>query len=145
MQEQLTILLVEDDDVDAQGIKRSFSKKRIANTIVRAHDGLEALGLLRTGGITSPYIILLDLQMPRMNGLEFLAEIRKDENLQASVVFVLTTSHAEEDITAAYSKQIAGYFVKDDVGAGFCEMLEMLEGYWKIAHLPHLPHLPIKK
>jgi len=136
--EQLTILLVEDDDVDAEGIKRSFNKKRIANTIVRAHDGVEALELLKSGEIKSPYIILLDLQMPRMNGLEFLAKIREDECLQASVVFVLTTSHTEEDITAAYSKQIAGYFVKDDVGTGFCEMLDMLEGYWKIAHLPHL-------
>jgi len=136
--EQLTILLVEDDDVDAQGIKRSFNKKRIANTIIRAHDGLEALELLKSGKVSSPYIILLDLQMPKMNGLEFLAKIRKDESLQSSVVFVLTTSHAEEDITAAYSKQIAGYFVKDDVGSNFCDMLDMLEGYWRIAHLPNI-------
>jgi len=76
--------------------------------------------------------------MPKMNGLEFLAKIRKDESLQSSVVFVLTTSHAEEDITAAYSKQIAGYFVKDDVGSNFCDMLDMLEGYWRIAHLPNI-------
>jgi len=133
--EQLTILLVEGDDVDAQGIKRSFNKKRIANTIIRAHDGLEALDLLKSGKVSSPYIILLDLQMPKMNGLEFLAKIREDKNLQSSVVFVLTTSHAEEDITAAYSKQIAGYFVKDDVGSNFCDMLE---GYWRIAHFPKM-------
>lgn len=76
--------------------------------------------------------------MPRINGLGLLAKIREDECLQASVVFVLTTSHTEEDITAVYSKQIAGYFVKDDVCTGFCEMLDMLEGSWKIAHLPHL-------
>jgi len=134
--EQLTILMVEDDDVDAQGMKRSFQKRRIGNTIIRAHDGLEALELLRTGEIPLPFIILLDLQMPRMNGLEFLSQIREDEVLQSSVVFVLTTSQAEEDIAAAFNKQIAGYFVKDDVGANFCEMLDMLEGYWKIAYLP---------
>ncbi|MBL4942217.1 MAG: response regulator [Colwellia sp.] len=134
--EALTILMVEDDDVDAQGMQRSFQKRRIVNTIVRAHDGLEALTLLKSGGIPHPYIILLDLQMPRMNGIEFLAEIRKDDVLQSSVVFVLTTSQAEEDITAAFKKQIAGYFVKDDVGSNFCEMLDMLEGYWRIAYLP---------
>lgn len=135
--EQLTILMVEDDDVDAQGMRRSFQKRRIGNTIVRAHDGLEALELLQSGEISLPYIILLDLQMPRMNGIEFLSKIREDEVLRSSVVFVLTTSQAEEDITAAFNKQIAGYFVKDDVGANFCEMLDMLEGYWRIAYLPN--------
>lgn len=132
----LTILMVEDDDVDAKGMKRSFKKRRIANPIVRANDGLEAIELLESGEVTSPYIILLDLQMPRMNGLEFLAKIREDDKLKSSVVFVLTTSQAEKDITAAYEKQIAGYFVKDDVGTNFTEMLNMLEGYWKIAYLP---------
>jgi len=134
--EQLTILMVEDDDVDAQGMRRSFQKRRIGNTIIRAHDGLEALELLQSGKVALPYIILLDLQMPRMNGIEFLSKIREDEALKSSVVFVLTTSQAEEDIAAAFNKQIAGYFVKDDVGANFCEMLDMLEGYWRIAYLP---------
>jgi len=134
--EQLTILMVEDDDVDAEGMRRSFQKRRIGNTIVRAHDGLEALELLKSGAIPLPYIILLDLQMPRMSGIEFLSQIREDPVLQSSVVFVLTTSQAEEDITAAFNKQIAGYFVKDDVGANFCQMLDMLEGYWRIAYLP---------
>jgi len=135
-QVQLTILMIEDDDVDAKGMERSFKKRRIANPIVRAKDGLEALEFLENGKIPSPYIILLDLQMPRMNGLEFLTSIRNHELLKSSVVFVLTTSHAEEDITAAFNQQIAGYFVKDEVGANFCEMLDMLEGYWRIAYLP---------
>jgi len=135
-QVQLTILMIEDDDVDAKGMERSFKKRRIANPIVRANDGIEALELLENGKIPSPYIILLDLQMPRMNGLEFLTSIRNHELLKSSVVFVLTTSHAEEDITAAFNQQIAGYFVKDEVGANFCEMLDMLEGYWRIAYLP---------
>ena len=133
---ELTILMVEDDDVDAKGMERSFKKRRIANPIVRAVDGQEALELLENEKVPSPYIILLDLQMPRMNGLEFLTTIRNHEKLKSSVVFVLTTSHAEEDITAAFNQQIAGYFVKDEVGANFCEMLDMLEGYWRIAYLP---------
>jgi CheY-like chemotaxis protein len=128
--------MIEDDDVDAKGMERSFKKRRIANPIIRAHDGQEGLELLEQGEIPSPFIILLDLQMPRMNGLEFMAALRKHDKLKSSVVFVLTTSQAEEDITAAFDQQIAGYFVKDEVGANFCEMLDMLEGYWRIAYLP---------
>lgn len=132
----LTILMVEDDDVDATGMERSFKKRRIANPIVRANDGLEAIELLQSGQVKSPYIVLLDLQMPRMNGIEFLTTVRDDDQLKSSVVFVLTTSQAEQDITDAYDKQIAGYFVKDNVGENFTDMLDMLEGYWKIAYLP---------
>jgi len=132
--ESVTILLVEDDDIDAKGIIRSFTKRRIANPIVRAKNGLEALELLNEG-LNRPYIILLDLQMPRMNGLEFLEALRKDPKLQDCVVFVLTTSKAEQDIVASYDQQIAGYFVKGEVGESFSEIIDMLEGYWKIAYL----------
>lgn len=132
----VTILLVEDDDIDAQGIERSLKKRKIANPVVRANDGLEALEILETGQINSPYVVLLDLQMPRMNGLEFLEKIRAHPTLDLSVVFVLTTSQSEDDIIAAYKNHIAGYFVKDDVGHNFDKMLDMLEGYWRIAYLP---------
>ena len=135
-QQEVTILLIEDDDVDAEGVERSFSKRNIANSIIRAKDGVEGLEILQSGKVKAPYIILLDLQMPRMNGLEFLSQIRKDTNLSRSVIFVLTTSRAEADILASYENHIAGYFVKDDVGANFSEMIDMLEGYWKIAYLP---------
>jgi len=136
VEEEVTILLVEDDDVDAQGVERSFAKRKIANPIVRAKDGLEALEKLQNGEVKAPYIILLDLQMPRMNGLEFLSEIRADNKLSRSVIFVLTTSRAEADILASYENHIAGYFVKDDVGSNFSAMIDVLEGYWKIAYLP---------
>ena len=136
MGKELTILLVEDDDVDAHGVVRSFRKRQIGNSIVRAKDGQEALELLTNGEVSSPHIILLDLQMPRMNGIEFLEHVRSDPQLKTSVIFVLTTSRAEEDITASYKKNIAGYFVKDDVGANFSDMIDMLQGYWKIAYLP---------
>jgi len=78
----------------------------------------------------------LDLQMPRMNGLEFLAEIRDDADLSDSVVFVLTTSKSEEDLIAAYKNQIAGYFLKEDSDKGLFNIVELLDGYWKIAYLP---------
>ena len=133
---EVTLLLVEDDDVDAINIERSFTKQRINNTIIRAHDGVEALELLRDGTVNLPYIILLDLQMPRMSGLEFLKEIRKDEKLQSSVIFVLTTSDDETDILKSYRNNIAGYFVKDETEDSFMKIVNLLDGYWKVVHLP---------
>jgi len=135
-QKEVTLLLIEDDDIDAMSITRAFKKMFIGNDIVRATDGLEGLELLRSGAVPSPYIILLDLQMPRMNGLEFLDEIRKDPEFAQSIVFVLTTSKSDEDMTASYQKNIAGYFVKEQVGEGFLDIVKMLKGYWKIVHFP---------
>ena len=134
---EVTLLLVEDDDVDAMTIQRSFKANRIGNPIIRAYDGLAALDMLRNGEIPSPYVILLDIQMPRMNGLEFLEKIRADEALKHSVVFVLTTSKAEEDITAGYPQHIAGYFVKTESGGNFIDLVNVLESYWKRVHFPH--------
>ncbi len=98
---EVTILLVEDDDVDVMGIERALRKLKILNHIVRAKDGLEALELLRDpDAVRRPYIILLDINMPRMNGLEMLAELRDDPRLTSAVVFVLTTSKSDEDKVA---------------------------------------------
>ena len=74
--------------------------------------------------------------MPRLNGLEFLHEIRQDQNLNQSTIFVLTTSKSDEDIMASYKKNIAGYFIKEQVGEEFLDIAKMLKGYWKIVHLP---------
>ena len=91
----VTLLLVEDDDFDVMTIEREFVKQKIGNQIIRACDGQEALELLQNGMIPSPYVILLDLNMPRMDGFEFLNQIRADKQLSNSVVFVLTTSKEE--------------------------------------------------
>jgi len=131
-QKEVTLLLIEDDDVDAMSITRAFKKLCLGNTIIRATDGLHGLELLRSGAVPSPYIILLDLQMPRLNGLEFLEKIRQDPQLDKSIVFVLTTSKSDKDITASYQKNIAGYFIKDQVGDGFLDIVKVLKGYWKI-------------
>ena len=135
-QKEVTLLLIEDDDIDAMSITRAFKKMHISNKIIRANDGLEGLELLRSGAVPSPYIILLDLQMPRLNGIEFLEEIREDPKLAQSTVFVLTTSKSDEDITASYKKNIAGYFLKEQVSEGFLDIVKMLKGYWKIVHFP---------
>ncbi|NND61262.1 MAG: response regulator [Gammaproteobacteria bacterium] len=139
----VNILLVEDDDVDAEAIERAFEKAKIANPVFRARDGLEALEMLRAKGadeIARPYIVLLDLKMPRMNGLAFLDEIRLDEDLRDSVVFVLTTSAAEKDVSAAYEKYVAGYIVKSQVGSSFKDLIGLLDYYWRVVALPTAAH-----
>jgi len=136
---EVHILLVEDDEVDAEAVTRAFLKHKIANPIIRAGDGLEALGILRGEGVAAmprPYIILLDLNMPRMNGLEFLQELRDDDALTDSVVFVLTTSDDERDKTAAYKTHIAGYVLKSKAREDFSRLIELMDCYWKIVELP---------
>ncbi len=135
-----TILLVEDDDLDVEATRRAFTKAKIANPIVHANNGEEALDVLRGDNgkekLARPYIILLDLNMPRMNGIEFLEHIRDDEELADSIVFILTTSDAHEDQWAAYKKQVAGYIVKNNVGTDFLKLISLLEHYWKVVELP---------
>ncbi|MBQ4849912.1 response regulator [Pseudoalteromonas sp. MMG013] len=136
MNHDLNVLLVEDDDIDYMSIVRSFKKRKILNPITRAIDGVHALELLQTEKIKKPFIILLDLQMPRMNGLEFLAAVRDNEQLSDSVIFVLTTSSNEQDIVQSYQKHVAGYFIKDDISTQFLDVIDVLDGYWRILKLP---------
>jgi len=131
-----TILLVEDDDIDAKIVERAFNKLRIANSIVRAKNGIMALELLRSGTVPRPYIILLDLNMPKMGGLEMLEELRGDKNLSNSIVFVLTTSKYDEDKVAAYNQNIAGYILKEKLQDGFEDLVKLLDCYWRIVELP---------
>ena len=134
------ILLVEDDEIDAEVIFRSFARQKIANPIVHAVDGLEALAMLRgensAVSLSRPYIILSDINMPRMNGLELLKRIREDPDLNPSVVFILTSSNQVEDKLAAYNAQIAGYILKQKAGQDFREMIRFLECYQSIVELP---------
>ena len=137
---EVTLLIIEDDDIDATAITRSFRKLKLANTLIRAKDGVEALNLLRgkdgKDKLEKPYMLLLDLNMPRMNGIELLEELRKDPELSNSVVFVLTTSSADKDKVAAYEHHVAGYIVKSDLKNSFLEVIELLDCYWKIVALP---------
>lgn len=140
MAKQATFLIVEDDDIDRMALERAFDKLKILNDRVYARNGVEALDILRGRNgkerLPRPFIILLDLNMPQMNGLEFLDEVRNDEDLANSVVFVLTTSDADEDIVAAYENNVAGYIVKSDAATGFLRAIEMLEHYWRVVELP---------
>jgi CheY-like chemotaxis protein len=131
-----SILLVDDDDIDAMSVQRAFSRMKIANPIVRAKEGIEALDILRNGGVKQPYLILLDLNMPRMGGLELLNAIRSDPQLESNVVFVLTTSKDDEDKLAAYKHHVAGYIVKEKLDEGFEQLVKMLDHYWRLVELP---------
>jgi CheY-like chemotaxis protein len=136
----LNILLVDDDDVATEGVQRSLRKCEIDINLVTAEDGLEALGILRgthpQKAIKAPYLVLLDLNMPRMDGLEFLNELRKDKDLHKSVVFVLTTSSRDADRVSAYEQHIAGYMVKSVVGPQFSKLSELLTNYGRSINLP---------
>ncbi len=136
---EVKLLLVEDDALDVVAIRRALKKNRIANPLKVAKDGLEALDILRGTGcdrLQRPYLILLDLNMPRMNGIEFLTELRDDPNLRDSIVFVLTTSDDDADIIRAYENLIAGYMVKSKAGEDFFKLIGMLDHYWRIIEFP---------
>jgi CheY-like chemotaxis protein len=137
---QVQILLVEDDEVDVDFLLRAFVKANIANKITVARDGYEALEILNGKGghqrLPRPYIILLDINMPRMNGLEFLHVLRQDAELGSSVVFMLTTSNAQKDMLAAYDEHVAGYFLKQNIGTEFLALPNLLANYWRVVEFP---------
>ncbi|MEW2914321.1 response regulator [Leisingera sp. JC11] len=137
---ELKILLVDDDDGDAKAVRRAFRKANIANEITRAVDGIDALDILRgTGGkdrITPPYVLLADINMPRMNGFSLVGEMRSDPDLHKSVVFFLTTSSDQQDIAAAYSLNAAGYIAKETAGRDFLQLVTMMDRYWRIIEPP---------
>ena len=136
----VTVLVVDDNAVDREGVRRAFSKLKIANPIIEAVDGIDALEKLSGSNgnqpVPRPYLILLDINMPRLSGVDFLRQLRADVMLQDSVVFVLTTSKNDEDRMASYDFNVAGYIIKSDVGAGFLRVVELLEHYWKLVELP---------
>ena len=136
----VNVLLVDDDEVDVQGLRRAFSKSKIANPIMVARDGFEALEILRSQNgktkLPKPHLILLDLNMPRMNGSELLEALRADEDLRSALVFMVSTSKAEEDKARAYGHHVAGYIVKQDPANTFMQAVSLLEHYWKIVEFP---------
>ena len=123
-----------------QGLKRAFAKSKIGNPITVARDGIEALEILRGENghakLAKPHLILLDLNMPRMNGIEFLEVIRADEDLKAALVFMVTTSKTEEDKARAYGHNVAGYIVKQDPANTFMQAVTLLEHYWRVVEFP---------
>lgn len=136
-----TFLIVDDDKVSVKTLRRAIDGLELANPIVVAGDGIEALDYLRraarpSDGPLPPFIVLLDLDMPRMGGLEFLETVRADPRLARLVVFVVSTSDAPRDVAAAYDKNIAGYIVKGDPLDSLREGLGMVGNYARVVVLP---------
>jgi CheY-like chemotaxis protein len=137
----LNILLIEDDSVDVMNVQRAFKKNNITNPLHIAFNGVEALNMLRgTNGKPKlnpmPRIILLDINMPKMNGLEFLRELRHDPELRSISVFVMTTSNDDQDKIEAYSLNVAGYILKPLSFEKFVNAVCILNSYWKLCEQP---------
>jgi CheY-like chemotaxis protein len=135
------ILLVEDDEVDVMNVKRAFKKNNIANPLYVASNGLEGLAMLRGEGENTMIppqrrLILLDINMPKMNGIEFLRELRTDDTLKVIPVIVLTTSNEDKDKVEAYNLNVAGYILKPVTFSSFVEAMATLNKYWMLSEIP---------
>jgi CheY-like chemotaxis protein len=135
-----SILVIDDDDVAAEAVVRGLRKNDLLCPIVVAEDGQIALQILRgehaTRRIAKPYLVLLDLNMPRMNGFEFLRALRVDDALRATLVFVLSTSGSDSDRARAYNEGIAGYMVKSGLGPQLKGLARFLVEYGSAVLLP---------
>lgn len=133
----LNILLVEDDEVDVMNVRRAFKNNNIGNPLWVAGNGLEALDMLRGTEIPRERrLVLLDLNMPKMNGIEFLRDLRADDTLRGTSVVVLTTSNHDRDRVEAYNLNVAGYILKPVTFSNFCEVMATLNKYWALVEMP---------
>jgi CheY-like chemotaxis protein len=131
------VLLVEDDSVDAMTVKRAFKDLRVMNPLTHRIDGEEALEYLRDKSSEKPCVILLDLNMPKMNGIEFLKVVKADDVLKRIPVIVLTTSKEECDIMDSFKLSVAGYIVKPVNYTKFVETIRTIDLYWTLSELPN--------
>lgn len=143
MQERVVnILLVEDDEVDVMNVRRAFQRNKITNPLFVANNGLEALDILRGNHASMMLfpkerrLVLLDLNMPKMGGIEFLHELRADPELKSTPVIVLTTSNQDRDRVEAYNLNVAGYLLKPVTFVTFAEVMATLNNYWTLCELP---------
>jgi CheY-like chemotaxis protein len=133
----INILLVEDDEVDVMTVKRAFAKANISNPLFVASNGIEALELLRKENIPATRrLILLDVNMPKMNGIEFLRELRADPALQQASVVMMTTSNEERDRIEAFKLNVAGYILKPVTFQQFAEVMSTINKYWALMEMP---------
>ena len=139
----VNILLVEDDEVDIMNVERAFKKADIQNPLYIARNGIEALIMLRGGNEELPQVpherrlILLDINMPKMSGLEFLQTIRADKDLKLTPVVMLTTSNQDKDMIEAFDLNVAGYLLKPVTFSRFVELMTTLNKYWSSSEMPN--------
>jgi CheY-like chemotaxis protein len=136
MRTKKPVLLVEDDLIDQMSVKRAFKDIKITNELVIVNNGLEALEFMNMDEGNIPGIILLDLNMPKMNGLEFLEKIRTNERYRRIPVIILTTSKEENDRIESFNLGIAGYMIKPVDYIKFVEVLKTIDIYWTLSEMP---------
>ncbi len=136
MRNSKPILLVEDDNVDAMTVKRALKDLRVTNPLVHSANGEEAIGYLRNDANEKPCVILLDLNMPKMNGIEFLKVAKSDEMLKRIPAVVLTTSKDDRDKVESFELNVAGYIVKPVDYKKFVEAIRIVNLYWTLSELP---------
>lgn len=136
MKSHKSILLVEDDQVDALTVKRALNDIHVKNHLEIAGNGEEGLSYLRNPGKENPCIILLDLNMPKMSGIEFLKIIKNDNILKKIPVVVLTTSRSEQDKIESFNLGVAGYMLKPVDYQQFVDVIRIINDYWTVSELP---------
>jgi len=136
MRNSQPILLVEDDNVDVMTVKRALKDLKINNPLVSTSNGEEALEYLKNNDTKKPCIILLDLNMPKMNGIEFLKIAKADDTLKKIPVVVLTTSSQQQDIIDSFKLSVAGYIVKSVDYTEFTKAISTINLYWTLSKLP---------
>jgi len=129
-------LLVEDDRIDTMTVRRALKDLKVTNQLICTTNGEEALEYLRDESKKKPCVILLDLNMPKMNGIEFLKITKGEEGLKKIPVIVLTTSREEQDVAESFNLSVAGYIVKPVDYKRFVEAIRVLELYWTLSELP---------
>lgn len=130
------VLLVDDDTIDAMTVQRAFKDLKMTNPLAHALNGEDALAYLSRASSARPCVILLDLNMPKMNGLEFLRVIKADPELKRIPVIVLTTSCEEQDVVSSFRLNVAGYIVKPVDYQKFVEAVRTIDLYWTLSELP---------
>ncbi|MCU0716017.1 MAG: response regulator [Pirellula sp.] len=136
---EVSVLLVEDDSLEAEAVMRGFRRNQLDCPIEIARDGVEALNWLRSRHQRkpiSPLIIMLDIRMPRMDGIEFLKELRSDPAMSRSIVFILTTSTDPKDIQQAYEYSVAGFIPKGQIASDFSNLISLLRTYCSLVEFP---------
>lgn len=137
MKNSRRILLIEDDQVDALTVKRILGELNAGDRLDTVNDGEQALEFLQDAAQPRPSIILLDLNMPRMNGIEFLQIVKNDDSLKVIPVVVVTTSKGGQDIADSFELGVAGYMTKPVDYQKFVEIITTIDRYWSLSELPH--------
>lgn len=136
------ILLAEDSPRDAEMVLDALEQYKLANEVVHVRDGAEALDYLYKRGAFAerpnglPAVLLLDLKMPKVDGLEVLRQIRADAQLRFLPVVVMTSSREEQDLIRSYELGVNGYVVKPVDFHEFLEAVKMVGGYWAVVNEP---------